>query len=176
MWPPNPEILISPKVWQMSSKFQRQTWGFRRRRARRECPWTIPIMTDNRKWPPKPEILISLKLWQRALKFKRRVWGLRSFRARKRVDKWLQPRPKPEIAIWLPKPEILLGLELWQIASTFQRQIWHFFHHDEFDKSVAKWYCGNNGSTKWKRLYCYFRLSIVFAIARGQFLRARRGR
>jgi len=32
---------------------------FRPRQARTECPWTIPIMTDNRKWPPKPEIHIS---------------------------------------------------------------------------------------------------------------------
>jgi len=40
--------------------------------------------------------------------------------------------------------------------------------------------CNNDEQLKWqwhsKRLYCHFWLSVVAAIARGQFLRARRGR
>jgi len=34
--PSKPEVLISPKVRQISSKFQRQTQGFRLRRARKQ--------------------------------------------------------------------------------------------------------------------------------------------
>jgi len=33
IWSPKPEVLISPKVWQITSKFQRQTCGCRQLRA-----------------------------------------------------------------------------------------------------------------------------------------------
>jgi len=50
MWPPKSEIFISLKPWQQRSKFQRQIWGFRLCRARRNCSQAITITTNNRKW------------------------------------------------------------------------------------------------------------------------------
>ena len=73
---PQPKVLISPKVRQISSKFQLQTQSFRPRQARKLYLHAISIMIDYRKWPPKPEILITLKLDEIASKFKRQIWGL----------------------------------------------------------------------------------------------------
>ena len=43
-------VSFPPKLWHISSKFQRRTYGVQ--------PW------QTRKWRPKPEMLISVKLWQ----------------------------------------------------------------------------------------------------------------
>ena len=49
IWPRKPEVLISPELWQIAAKLQRQLWGFRPRRARKNCHRTIATTTDNRK-------------------------------------------------------------------------------------------------------------------------------
>jgi len=40
-WPPKPEIFKFLETWHIPSKFQRQIWGFRPRRVRRNCLQTI---------------------------------------------------------------------------------------------------------------------------------------
>jgi len=76
---------------------------------------------------------------------------------------------------WPLKPEILISLELWQIVSKFQRQI-QYFDLCVLDrpKDVAKWL--RRQPEMARCIYCCFRLSIVVAIALGQFSRAQRGR
>ena len=100
----------------------------------------------------------------------------------KNVGKKVQQRPTTENIDMAPKPEIIPYLELWQIGldSKFQRQI------RDFRWWRARWKISQMTATTidyqklwdWrpKSLYCYFRLSVVVAIARGQFLRARRDR
>ena len=78
------------------------------------------------------------------------------------------------------KPEIITSLELWQIASKFQRQI------RDFQPRVARQKISEMIATTtdchklqdWcpKHLCCFFPLSVVVAIARGQFLHSERGR
>ena len=74
-----------------------------------------------------------------------------------------------------PKPEIIAYLELWQRASKFQRQI-QDFDDVELDKRLSRWSRQRPTARNCKRLCCNFRLSVVVAIAQGQFLRAGRGR
>jgi len=47
---PKPEILVSPELRPTASKFQRQIWVFRPRRARRNCSPATATKADNRKW------------------------------------------------------------------------------------------------------------------------------
>ena len=69
--------------------------------------------------------------------------------------------------------------ELWQIASKFQRQI-RDFRWWRARYKISQMIATTIDYQKlqdWrpKSLYCHFRLSVVVAIARGQFLRAGRG-
>jgi len=83
---------------------------------------------------------------------------------------------QPEIAICRLKPKIIISSELWQIASKLNNKF-GIFDYDEVDKSVVKWFRQWRTAqiARWvpKRLYCYFRLSVVVAVARGQFFKLR---
>ena len=68
---------------------------------------------------------------------------------------------QPEIATWPPKPEILISLK----ASKFQRQFWGF----RPCLAEIKYF-------RFRRPYCYFRLSVVVAFIGGHFLWTRHGR
>jgi len=129
VWPPKPKVHICLKVWQTSSKFQRQTWVSRPRRARRECPWAIPIMTDNFdkwKWPPKLEIL---KLWPTVLKFPRQIWVLRPCRARKKYRQVIATATDNRNYSYIVAKtgyNYISGFWNYDMASKFYRQIWGF--------------------------------------------------
>ena len=66
---------------------------------------------------------------------------------------------------WPPKPEIHISLELCLIASKFQRQFWGF----RPCRVQIKYF-------PLKRPYCYFRLSVAYAIIWGHFLWTSHGR
>jgi len=79
-----------------------------------------------------------------------------------------------------PKPEIIISLELWQIAYKYLRQIrdfrWCRARQTISHMIATTTDCHKLQYRRAKRPYCNFRLSVVVAVARRQFLRTGRGR
>jgi len=136
-------------------------------------------MIDNRKWRSKSEILISETMWG-TVKIPMTNRFKTMYRWKIVLASEYDSERQPEISIWPPKPEIITSLELWRIASKFQRQI-RDVRWCPARQKISQMIATTIDYQKlqdWrpKRLSCNFRLSAVVAIARGQFLRARRGR
>jgi len=142
-------------------------------------------MSDNRKWRPKTEILISLKLWKEQLKFQIPTTNLgyeTMYKYNIMLASEYNSDRQLEISIWPPKLEVITSLELWQIhvASKVQRQIrdtrWSRARQKISQMIATTTDCQKLQDWRAKRSYYNFRLSVVVAIAQGQFLRAGRGR
>jgi len=85
-----------------------------------------------------------------------------------------------EMSIWPPKPEMITSLELWQIASKFPRQIrdlrWCRARQRISQIIATTKDCQKLRDWQAKRPYRNFQLSVVVAIAGGQFRRTGSGR
>ena len=81
------------------------------------------------------------------------------------VSKYNSDR-QPEMLIWPPKPEIITSRELWQIAFKFPRQIWDF-RWCRAQQRISQIIATTTDCQKLRD--CNFQLSVVAAIAGGQF-------
>jgi len=135
--PPKPDIILSRKLWQMTSKFQIP--GF-------SSMASLPSACDNswhpkiRIWPSKQEILNISETERQHWSSNGKSGVLWPYTAQKSVGKWLQQQPTTGNSNMANKTSNNYILELWQITSKSKFQgKFRIFNHDELVNSAVKW-------------------------------------
>ena len=118
-----PEVLISPKLWHTSSKFQTANQRYSTMANSQKA--YLGVSKDDRKLKMAAgtgNTYISETMKNTVKILTTNLWFKTLYRWKIVLTSEYNSDRQPEVPKWPPKPEVVISLELWQIASKFQRQ------------------------------------------------------